>query len=90
MFYVNDEPEGKFLYIETIKLYCKDPKNHASVHSGQNAGRCTKACTILLHLALIHWNLVEAYRLQWCHVWWWDSRVASQLSVTEQCTAAVC
>ena len=23
MFYVNDEPEGKFLYTETIKLYCK-------------------------------------------------------------------
>ena len=22
MFYVNDEPEGKFLYTETIKLYC--------------------------------------------------------------------
>ena len=22
MFYVNDEPESKFLYIETIKLYC--------------------------------------------------------------------
>ena len=21
-FYVNDEPESKFLYIETIKLYC--------------------------------------------------------------------
>ena len=22
MFYVNDEPEGNFLYTETIKLYC--------------------------------------------------------------------
>ena len=22
MFYVNDEPEDKFLYTETIKLYC--------------------------------------------------------------------
>ena len=22
MLYVNDEPEGKFLYTETIKLYC--------------------------------------------------------------------
>ena len=22
MVYVNDEPEGKFLYTETIKLYC--------------------------------------------------------------------
>ena len=22
MFYVNDEPESKFLYTETIKLYC--------------------------------------------------------------------
>ena len=22
MFYVNDEPEGKFLYTEIIKLYC--------------------------------------------------------------------
>ena len=22
MFYVNDEPEGKFLYTETIKVYC--------------------------------------------------------------------
>ena len=22
MFYVNDEPEGIFLYTETIKLYC--------------------------------------------------------------------
>ena len=22
MFYVNDDPEGKFLYTETIKLYC--------------------------------------------------------------------
>ena len=22
VFYVNDEPESKFLYIETIKLYC--------------------------------------------------------------------
>ena len=23
MFYVNDEPEGKFLYTETVKLYRK-------------------------------------------------------------------
>ena len=22
MFYVNDEPEGKFVYTQTIKLYC--------------------------------------------------------------------
>ena len=22
MFYENDEPEGKFLYTETVKLYC--------------------------------------------------------------------
>ena len=22
MFYANDEPEGKFLYTETTKLYC--------------------------------------------------------------------
>ena len=22
MFYVNDEPEGKFLYTDTIKLHC--------------------------------------------------------------------
>ena len=28
MFYVNDEPEGKFLYTETIKLYCIVNKLH--------------------------------------------------------------
>ena len=27
MFYVNDEPEGKFLYTETINLYCKNSNN---------------------------------------------------------------
>ena len=27
MFYVNDDPEGKFLYTETIKLYLYETKN---------------------------------------------------------------
>ena len=26
MFYVNNEPEGKFLYVETVKLYCTVPE----------------------------------------------------------------
>ena len=31
MFYVNDEPKGKFLYTETIKLYCTGNDNEDNI-----------------------------------------------------------
>ena len=47
MLYVNDEPEGKFLYTDTIKLYCieKDVMKNASVTMLCYAEGCLKGCT---------------------------------------------
>ena len=44
MFYVNDEPEGTFLYTETIKLYCI-VNSHGGFQTAkvdfQRPGRCS-------------------------------------------------
>ena len=38
MFYVNVEPEGKFVYTETIKLYCKHVTVRRQLRKGGEAG----------------------------------------------------
>ena len=47
MLYVNDEPEGKFLYTETIKLYCvvkkKKKKKGCASHKSTNRSVPSKA-----------------------------------------------
>ena len=50
MFYVNDEPESKFLYTETIKLYCvwfvlmmRDKNVEGKRNKSQDTSRTTTA-----------------------------------------------
>ena len=38
MFYANDEPEGKFLYTKTIKLYCTHVTVRRRLRKGVEAG----------------------------------------------------
>ena len=49
MFYVNDEPEGKFLYTETIKLYCRG-KNLFTTQLLQAMMKTVEVRTYLLHI----------------------------------------
>ena len=39
MFYVNVKPEGKFVYTETIKLYCKHVTVRSQLRQGARPGR---------------------------------------------------
>ena len=49
MFYVNDEPEGKFLYTEPIKLYCRG-KNLFTTHLLQTMMKTVEVELKLLHI----------------------------------------
>ena len=57
-FYVNDEPESKFLYAETIKLYCivTQPQGHMKAKNIQSQLKAHKLFTV--HLLTFMFNIL--------------------------------
>ena len=63
MFYVNDEPESKFIYTETIKLCC-----HRAVRgTPQGTDTCDKPSTVVSGNTKLFLFVV----LSDCHVMYW-------------------
>ena len=60
MFYVNDEPEGKFLYTETIKLY------YCTMTVNETAGRLASSRVVIISKSSL--TRTTHHPLQWGRV----------------------